>query len=203
MSPPRWNKCDRYLKGERSPDESMKMTQEKMPANHLPGSENLKPPNQGGTALSPSSSCCQAPTIREESETAGVKCWMRKTGRKSWEQENPFPFSTAGSWWRGEGLPLSEVVSFDYFRGFYILMLNWDCVCDLKWLWDCSLFKREQKSHGAHWVFAQGWGRWLPLNKCVKETERDKAKLNFIARCCICSTCDMGSISLNLRCLWY
>ena len=23
------------------------------------------------------------------------------------------------SWWRGEGLPLSEVVSFDYFRGFY------------------------------------------------------------------------------------
>ncbi|CAI9175882.1 unnamed protein product [Rangifer tarandus platyrhynchus] len=42
----KWDKCDRYLKGERSPDESMKMTQEKMPANHLPGSENVKPPSQ-------------------------------------------------------------------------------------------------------------------------------------------------------------
>ena len=73
LSPPRWDKCYRYLKGEGRPDESVKMTQEKMPANHLPGSESVKPPSQVGTALSPSSSCCQAPTIREESKTADVK----------------------------------------------------------------------------------------------------------------------------------
>ena len=64
LSPPRWDKCYIYLKGEGSPDESVKMTREKMPANHLPGSESVKPPSQVGTALptclppSPLNTCC-------------------------------------------------------------------------------------------------------------------------------------------------
>lgn len=52
----------------------MKMLErERVPVNHVPGPETVKPPSQVRTGLSLSSSHHQAPAILGENKTAGSK----------------------------------------------------------------------------------------------------------------------------------